>query len=398
MTNFRSTVLVTALACGVLMAGCGGRAYIYEPFEGATISERAESQSQGTVRVSAAVPGREETEAIFGIPLYDQSIQPVWLEVENTGSEQVRYAPVSTDRFYFSPLEVAYMNRGGYTDEGRVEMEKLFHGLAMPRYIDAGESRSGFVFTHADLGAKGFNVDLFGSGQLASFTFLLRVPGFTPDYANVNFDGIYAPAEVTEHGQEDLQAAIRALPCCGKNGSGDKAKGVANIVLISAGRELLRAMLRSNWIETSEEEAADRSAIHMFGRKQDAIFRRQSLADDSVFELRLWLAPITAGEKEVWVGQVRHYFTVGSPKWRSDPDVDTARNFALQNFFYGQALKQQAWVSSDRITPFSAYRSDPDSQTHFTDGYRVVLWLSGEPVSMLDIETLDWDTPPGWRQ
>lgn len=348
--------------------------------------------------MSAAVPGREETEAIFGIPLYDQGIQPVWLEVENTGSAQVRYAPVSTDRFYFSPLEVAYTNRGGYSDEARVEMEKLFHGLAMPRYIDAGETRSGFVFTHADHGAKGFNVDLFGSGQLASFTFLLRVPGFTPDYANIDFDTIYAPADVTAYGQDDLQTAIRALPCCGSSESGDKAAGVANVVLISAGRELLRAMLRSNWIETSGEEAEDRSAIHMFGRKQDAIFRHESLADDSVFELRLWLAPIKAGEKEVWVGQVRHYFTLGSSKRRSDPDVDIARNFALQNFFYGRSIDQVAWVHGDHVMPFEAYRSDPDTQTHFTDGFRVVLWLSGDPISMRDLKSLEWDTPPGWRQ
>ena len=398
MTKSRSTLFVTVLACSVLMAGCGGRAFIYEPLDGAGLRDRAETQSAGTVNVSAAVPGREETQTIFGIPLYEQGIQPVWLEVKNAGPERVRYMPVGTDRFYFSPLEVAYTNRGGYTDEARVEMEKLFHGLSMPRYVEPGETRSGFVFTHADHGAKGFNVDLIGSGELVSFTFLLRVPGFTPDYANIDFDTIYAPEDVTTYSQDDLQSAIRSLPCCGNSGSGDKAKGVANIVLISAGRELLRAMLRSNWIEMSAEEAADRSAIHMFGRKQDAIFRYESFTDDRVYELRLWLAPITAGEKEVWVGQVRHYFTVGSPKWRSDPDVDTARNFALQNFFYGQALKQQAWVSSDRITPFSAYRSDPDSQTHFTDGYRVVLWLSGEPVSMLDIETLDWDTPPGWRQ
>jgi hypothetical protein len=153
------------LGVGALCAGCGGHAYVYKPVASIEIQDRAESQSDETVRVSAMVPGREETEAVFGVALYDQGIQPVWLEIENNGPEQVRYALVSTDSNYFSPLEVAYKNRSGFSDEARVEMERRFHRLAMPRYIDPGETRSGFVFTHADTGAKGFNVDLFDSGD-----------------------------------------------------------------------------------------------------------------------------------------------------------------------------------------------------------------------------------------
>ena len=178
--KLRLTLILTILGCGTLLVGCGGRAYVYESVVSSNIPSRAEAQSDGPVRVSAAVPGREETTAIFGVALYDQGIQPVWLEIENNGPAQVRYAPVSTDRYYFSPFEVAYKNRRGFSDAGRLEMERRFDSLAMPRYIDPGESRSGFVFTHADSGAKGFNVDLFSSGASFHFTFLLRVPGFVP--------------------------------------------------------------------------------------------------------------------------------------------------------------------------------------------------------------------------
>ncbi len=207
--KLRLTLILTLLGCGTLLSGCGGRAYVYESVVSSNIPSRAEAQSDGPVRVSAAVPGREETTAIFGVALYDQGIQPVWLEIENNGPVQVRYAPVSTDRYYFSPFEVAYKNRGGFSDEGRLEMERHFDDLAMPRYIDPGESRSGFVFTHADSGAKGFNVDLFSSGASFHFTFLLRVPGFVPDYANVDFDSIYAADQLTAYNIDDLYNAIK---------------------------------------------------------------------------------------------------------------------------------------------------------------------------------------------
>jgi len=380
-----------------MLAGCGGGAFLHESLDSTDVRDRAESQSGGPVRVSAAVPGREETEAIFGIALYDQGIQPVWLEIENTGSEQIRYAPVSTDRLYFSPFEVAYKNRGGYSDEARVAMERRFNDLAMPRYIDPGESRSGFIFTHADYGAKGFNVDLFSADELFSFTFLLRVPGFEPDYANVDFDSIYAADDITDYEENELYGPLRSLPCCSKDENGAETGKPINIVLISAGSDLLRALLRSHWIETSAEEAASRGSNFLFGRQQDAIFRYHSSADDSIYELRLWLAPITSRQDRIWVGQVAHLFTLGSKKTQIDPDVDAARNFALQNFIYGQTVGKLAWISGDDVVPFESFWGSVDRPPYFTDGYGTVLWLSGDPVSVRDAENLDWDNPPEWK-
>lgn len=189
--------LLLAITCAAFLAGCGGRAYVRDATDLTEIRGRAETQTDGPIRVSAAVPSREETTQIFGIDLYDQGIQPVWLEFENTGTTLARYAMVSTDHAYFSPFEVAYKNRSGYSDEARVEMERHFNELSMPRYLDPDETRSGFVFTHADAGAKGFNVDLFSSGDSFYFNFLLRVPGFVPDYANIDFDSIYSENELT---------------------------------------------------------------------------------------------------------------------------------------------------------------------------------------------------------
>ncbi len=393
--NLRSYALL--LGISVLCTACGGRVYVYEPVASTEIDTRLESQSDKTVRVSAVVPGREETEAIFGIALYDQGIQPVWLEIENTGSEYVRYAMVSTDPEYFSPLEVAYKNRSGYSDAARIEMEQRFHGLAMPRYIPPGETRSGFVYTHADHGAKGINVDLFSDDESFHFTFLLRVPGFVPDYANIDFESIYSSDQLVGVSEEDLHEAIKNLPCCSVDG--DDASGAAiNFVLVGAGDDLLRALLRSRWIETSAAEAAVKEPGFLFGRQQDAIFRHNSKVDDSSYEIRLWLAPFVSGTDRVWAGEVRHLFGSGVAHLRIDPDVDYARYFALQSFAYGQSIEKVGWVAGTEIIPAASFWDNLIQPAFFTDGDRTVLWLSAEPFSTANITTMDWDTVPDLSQ
>jgi hypothetical protein len=387
--------LVLVVACAAIVASCGGRAYVHEVMDLTEIRGRAETQTKGPIRVSAAVPGREETTKIFGVDLYDQGIQPIWLEFENSGTAQARYAMVSTDHYYFTPFEIAYKNRSGYSDEARAEMERYFNDLTMPRYVDSGETRSGFVFTHADAGAKGFNVDLFSAEGSVHFNYLLRVPGFVPDYANIDVESIYAEDEITDYAADEIYDAFRQLPCCSSDDKGDDKGGAINVVLVGAGRDLVVALLRSSWLETSAAESADLGENFLFGRKQDAIFRYESFADDSVYELRLWLAPMRSGSDRVWAGQARHFFTTGRYFRRADPDVDNARSVALQHLLYGQAIAQIGWIAGTEIVPVESFWENLTRPAFFTDGHRAVLWLSADPVSLRDTTTLDWDVPGG---
>jgi hypothetical protein len=124
MNVFRHLTLSILLGCTLALCGCIGSAYVFEQTDVSEIRDRAESRVDTNIRVSAAVLGRQESQGLFGVDLYAQGIQPVWLEIENTGSTPARYAPVSTDSYYFSPLEVAYKNRSGLSDEGRSELER----------------------------------------------------------------------------------------------------------------------------------------------------------------------------------------------------------------------------------------------------------------------------------
>jgi hypothetical protein len=398
MAKVRPYRLLTTLALAAGLAACGGKAYLHEHFDPAGFLAAAERQSQGPIEVAAAVPGREETEQIFGIDLYGQGIQPVWLQIENASDRIVRYAPVSTDPEYFAPLEVAYKNRRGYSDEAREAMNERFHDLAIPRRIEPGETASGFVFTNADQGAKGFNVDVFGGGQSHSFTFLLRVPGFEPDYARIDLKSLYADEEMVNYEADALQEPIRNLPCCSTDKRGEASSEPLNVVLIGQGEELLRALLRSGWRETSVEEAAGLQPQFLYGREQDAIFRYETIGGDGFYELRFWKAPFISGADEVYVGQARHFYRLIGTVTRLDADVDNARNFAIQKFLYGQAIDAIAWVAGREVVPASSFWDTLIRPSYFSDGYRGVLWLSAEPVSMFDLDVRRWDIPPRWLQ
>ena len=182
----RAGVLLIAVLV-LLATACATRPYRYEPIDAVDFRSRAKTQQSGNLRVTAAVPSADESKALFGIPVYRRGIQPIWIEVENSSSKRVRFAPVGVDRTYFSPLEVAYMHRKLFSKRGHQDMERRFHEIAMPRQIWPGETRSGFVFTHVSPGTKGFNVDLFSTDEDDSFTFFLDVPGFMPDHAEVDF-------------------------------------------------------------------------------------------------------------------------------------------------------------------------------------------------------------------
>ena len=160
----------------------------------------------------------------------------------------------------------------------------------------------------------------------------------------------------------------------------------------------MRARQPKHDSETSVKEATAQSSHYFYGRPQDAIFRYNSLFGDSFYELRLWLAPITSGDDRVWAGQVRHFFSSGTVINRFDPDVDNARNFVFQNILYGQSLKSVGWIAGKEVAPADSFWVNLIESPFFSDGYRIVLWLSGDPVSFLDADALDWDGAPGWNR
>jgi hypothetical protein len=377
--------------------------------------KRAQTQSEGNVRVTAAVLSAAESEAVFGVALYKKGIQPIWLEIENKDDEPTWFLPFSVDPDYFSPLEVTYPYHRTFDKAYNDQIDQYFLKNSMGLFLPPGSTRSGFVFTNLDLGTKGFNVDLVGDDNEPNvFTFFIPVPGLRADHEDVDFDNLYSANEMVSYDEAGFREALNNLPSCTTNEDGTMQGGPINIVIVANGMDMLRVLIRGGWNETATTKESDASKgdifkdlppgyrytpvapLHFYGRPQDTSFREPRASGFERNKIRLWLSPMRVEGQEVWVGQVSREYGKGSSAGNvSKLDWDEVRSFLLQNIWYSQGLKKYGHVN---VPGAAATMSQPKTTfrgtTYITDGYRLVMWLSANSVPLAEVETVDWDRPP----
>ncbi len=403
----RGLVWLTCLLC----AGCGLQGYQGTDPLNADFLSRALTQTEGAITITAAVPDAAETQSLTGIDLYDQGVQPVWLNIENSGDSHLRIALRSIDSEYFSPIEVAYMNRGPYSRDGYEAMQHWFYDHGLPRFVPAGERRSGFVYTRYRPGTKGFNVDVFRDGRGHTFTFFVPMPGFTADYTQVDFSSLYPAERLRDLDLTTLRQVLEQdLPCCASGPRVDDNGGPLNVVMVGTTLALRRGLLRGGWLESRVDTPLLQGAReHRFeGRSPDAIFSLNRPDGNEMLNLHLWLSPWTVDKQPVWVGQVYYReFAQGLLRGIAQnealrnsaflsrfiresvaADIDAAQRFLLQNLWYSQSLSGFGIVNG--VGPSSENRPELtfDGIGYFTDGYRHVLRLSESPVTLDGVELL----------
>ena len=352
------------------------------------------------MRVSAAVPDAGETAELFGLSLYEKGVQPVWIEVKNNSADLLRLSIWSIDSDYYSPLEVAWMNRKGYSGEGQAAMERSLYDAAIDRRIPPGEKRSGFVFTHLKPGTKGFNVDLI-SDQLRShtFTFFVPMPGFSADYMAVDFKRLYDDDEIVELDLDTLRPALEQAEFYASDMSGTLQGLPLNVAIVGTPLALRRAFLRANWQETELGSSLVGVAReqHYAGRPPDGTFIKTRADGTERKVLSLWLTPMRVGQEPVWLGQT--VTAVGGSGKAGDyslvsPDIDTPYIYLMQNFWYSQSLTRIGFVRAGEAVSSAAPIETFSGWRYYTNGMRGVLWLSEDPVGLDEVHNLKWESMP----
>ncbi len=252
-------------------------------------------------------------------------------------------------------------------------MDKRFHESGITRFVEPGETISGFVFTHLSPGTKSFNADLFGLESGQNFAFFVKDPGFVPDHAEVDFQGLYANDEIRDLSTEEFRSTLVDLATNTTDANGQANGLPVNAMIVGKG-------------------------LDVFGRPQDMAFQK---ARDNIHErnhLRLWMAPVTFEGKPVWMGQISRDIGVRFTKktittHKIDPDTDETREFLLENLAYSQALEKFAYVEGAIPAPIDNPRGNFTGDPYFTDGYRLVLWVTVNPVDINDIEYVYWSHP-----
>ena len=397
---------VLPLVVSYFLVACSSMPFQPETFDPSLLSTQSQTQLSGEIRVTAAVPGREQALGIFGFDMYERGIQPVWLSIENLSNNRVRYTPTGTDPSYFPTFEVAYMFRKSFSKQDRSEVEKHLYELSIRRQIEAGSTASGFVFTHVAIGRKNLVVDVFDDGADShSFAFFLEVPGFVPDHAVVDLNNLYNSSEIVDYDADGFRSMLADWQCCTEN-LNDQAIGLPlGVMLIGSGESVLRALMRAGWYETQCEDARAKlkpeSFHYLFGRHADGVMRIKRGTSKERNELYIWKTPWRLDGEEVWISLITHFIgqrtrleeaLMGA---RFDPDMDDGRNFILQNIWYSQSLRQSAWVGGGDPSSSSQTRQDFNGAHYYTDDFRAVMWLSDDTISLYETESVDWDILPG---
>jgi hypothetical protein len=377
--------------------------------------DRAQTQSEGRVRVTAAVLSAEESKEVFGVDLYKKSIQPIWFEVENREKEPVSFLPGSVDRDYFTPLEVSHLNHFTDAKDLNQEMDRHFYDQSMGYTIGSNKVRSGFVFTHLDEGTKAFNVVVITENhQIRPFTFFIAVPGIKTDHSRVDWDNLYPKDEIVTLDEAGLRKALESLPCCVTSKDGKEYGDPLNLVIIGDLEDVYYAFIRAGWDETETIYRASAirtgisfvfggryryspvSPLYVYGRPQDIALQKARETIHERNHLRLYLTPMIFEGKPVFIGQISRDIGVRFTSktivtHKIDPDVDETRSYLLQDLAYSQGLVKFAYVKGVGAAPLSEPRGNLTGDPYFTDGYRAVMWVSSDPVSFEEIEFVAWE-------
>jgi hypothetical protein len=403
------------LASLLLLAACAaGPEPVNQTPEG-DYRERIQVQEAAGLRVSAAVPSAKESEELFGKPLYKKGIQPVWLKIENNRQKAITFLPVGLDPQYYSPLEVANLDED-LSGTSRPLVNQFFIDQSISLVIPPNEELSGFVFSKLDEGTKAFNVDVVGEEFFQTFTFFIPVPGLNIDHYSVDWRNLYSEDQWVELGAERLVEEIEQYACCVTDKDGENTGDPLNLILIGMPIDIYTAFIRADWDETEainrgsawktfksfvsggEYRYSPVSSLYVFGRPQDIAFQK---ARENIHErnhLRLWMSRVTYQGLPVWIGQISRdigvRFTAKTiTTHKIDPDVDETREFLLENLAYAQSLKAVGYVGGVGAVPKDQPRGNLTGDPWFTDGYRLVLWVSSRPTPISDLEVLPWRQP-----
>jgi len=377
--------------------------------------ERAATRSQDGLSITAVALGSEEARGVFGLPLIERDIQPVWLRVENAGDAPLTLLPLFSDALYYTPAEAAFINHGWFSSETNAEIDRLFAGQALPLIVEAGQTVEGFLYVTPDLGQKALNFIYVGESRSTQASFVVPVPGLARSL--VDFDSLYGPGEIRDlQTAAELKAAIEALPCCVSDADGEVEADPLNFVAIADPDLGLAALIAGGWdpAETVTQASALKtlgsflfgsiyryspvSDLYVFGRRQDAAFQ---IARDDIYErnhLRVWLTPLRFRGTPIWLGAISRDIGVIQSGFgtthRIDPDVDAERWYLAQSLARAQALKRFAYAGGGPVSTPEQPRSSVEPRNIFhSDGQRIVLQLSPVPVPLDEIERFQWPEP-----
>jgi hypothetical protein len=419
----------SALISGLLLLGgflvllvVGSVEFNPDPSADKSFISRAESQTAAGLKVSASALGPEESQRSFGEDLARYNIQPLWISIENNTDTSLHLLPVATDPAYYSPYEVSYRFHGLFSSTENRKRDAFFLNRQIKSVLEPHTVTSGFIYTVLDAGMKFAPVLIEGDGRKEKFEFVLRIPGARFLGQNLATESPYRDTQIRDVDLSALKRTLQTYPCCTTDASGTKQGDPLNIAIVESASDAIAAVASRDWhlVQTLDVDSAIDTAraflfrdpystspvspLYLFGRKEDFALQKARSTINERIHLRLWLAPEKYHSRRVWVGQISRDIGVEltDKAWnltthKIGPDVDFDRFYLLQDLLLSGFLDRYGYVAGVGAAPILKPRTNLTGDQYYTDGLRLVLFLSDRKTALEEVRQLPWETPQSER-
>ena len=380
------------------------------------------------VTVSVAILTDEQAQQHFGVDFAKNSLQALYIKVSNGTNNRFWFIRNTVDPDFYSPDEAAVLLKDSLSGTDfdalrqnlRNESIRVLHQpltltegfLYLPR-IEGGR------YVDIRLGGDVYENDNLQAGWLNElrFGFAVPLPDGLFDYERLDAAHTYGDVQLPDiDDPEALRQYLEGLPCCTMDNDGENFGDPLNVVLIGDSQDLLSALTRSGWSFThrislstigrlagaalsgDSYPVAPVSNLFLFERKQDFALQRARPMISQRNHTRFWLAPLTFGGRQVWIGQVSRdigvKLTPNSPSLTThviDPEVDLTREYLLHSLIDAGLVAGFGFVKgskpASRDEPAVNLANDP----YFSDGLRLVIALSPHPRPYYEVRSMHWE-------
>jgi hypothetical protein len=424
-------------AAALLIAGC---ATAFQPKLLVTPDELHDPQSKtvGDVTVSVAILTDEHALQHFGADFGGHDLQALWISVRNGSDRRYWFIRNILDPDFYSAEEAALLLEGDVPRKALDQLRQHLRDESIRAQLPPQTVTEGFVYLPKAEGGRYVDVRLQGDAYLEDsaqaagtttlgvaqakpprelrFGFALPLPDGDFDYERLDPTHTYAGQVLPDLTLEQLRATLEQLPCCASNADGKQEGDPLNVVIVGESVDVMNSLSRSGWsfthridLHTIKREigavlggtaypVAPVSSLYLFDRKQDIALQRARRSIAQRNHMRLWLAPFRFEDHSVWVGQVSRDIgikvTPKSPTFTThiiDPEVDTTREYLLHSLIAEGFVDRFGFVKGSAQAPPSRPNFNLTGDPYFSDGMRLVVMLSPEPVQPDQIRSLLWE-------
>jgi len=378
---------------------------------------RVQTLQQDGVTVQVAIPTEARAAELFGTDLAKVGIQPIWLRIENSSDVDYWLLPIAIDRDYYSADEAALVAGVKVDRSADAAVQNTFRQNALPFFSRAGTTNEGYVYATHTRGGRFVDVRLSGHKHAIRLRFAVLLPTQGFDYERSPLLQLYQKvSSFPDLNVEQFRERLRELPCCTSRDDGSGLGDPLNVVIVGTGEDTVAALVAGGWtfteaitvdsvrrmvgaaIARQSFYTAPVSPLYAFGRQQDVALQRGRATISQRNHMRLWLAPFRCEGSPVWIGQVSRdigvKMTSKSPSLTThiiDPVVDESREYLFHSLLQGEAVGKFAFVQGVGAATMNDPRHNLTGDPYFTDGMRMVLWLSRTPVPPHEAEDLGWN-------